>query len=285
MTTKKAYRYDPSASYAVTEHDVEYLNVDGVTRLVRIYQPEGPGPFPMLLSIHGGAWTDKDHTEYESTSTPLAATGIVVAAIGQRVGKGFPYPVQLQDINYGVRWLKAHASDFNGDPDSVGGIGYSSGGHTLPLAAMRPTDPRYSALPLEGSSQVDANFAFTISCWPVIEPYFRYEIAREKGNTDLMEKHHIFFQGDEAMHESTPINIIQSGEKVTLPPAMVMHGTADDVMPIEASERFVAAYNGAGGKAQLVPWQGKGHGWAREAGLEADEFVKIASEFIAKQLG
>ena len=285
MTTKKAYRYDPSASYAVTEHDVEYLNVDGVTRLVRIYQPEGPGPFPMLLSIHGGAWTDKDHTEYESTSTPLAATGIVVAAIGQRVGKGFPYPVQLQDINYGVRWLKAHASDFNGDPDSVGGIGYSSGGHTLPLAAMRPTDPRYSALPLEGSSQVDANFAFTISCWPVIEPYFRYEIAREKGNTDLMEKHHIFFQGDEAMHESTPINIIQSGEKVTLPPAMVMHGTADDVMPIEASERFVAAYNGAGGKAQLVPWQGKGHGWARAAGSEADEFVKIASEFIAKQLG
>ena len=285
MTTKKAYRYDPSASYAVTEHDVQYLNVDGVTRLVRIYQPEGPGPFPMLLSIHGGAWTDKDHTEYESTSTPLAATGIVVAAIGQRVGKGFPYPVQLQDINYGVRWLKAHASDFNGDPDSVGGIGYSSGGHTLPLAAMRPTDPRYSALPLEGSSQVDSNFAFTISCWPVIEPYFRYEIAREKGNTDLMEKHHIFFQGDEAMHESTPINIIQSGEEVTLPPAMVMHGTADDVMPIEASERFVAAYNGAGGKAQLVPWQGKGHGWARAAGPEADEFVKIASEFIAKQLG
>ena len=285
MTTKKAYRYDPSASYAVTEHDVEYLNVDGITRLVRIYQPEGPGPFPMLLSIHGGAWTDKDHTEYESTSTPLAATGIVVAAIGQRVGKGFPYPVQLQDINYGVRWLKAHASDFNGDPDSVGGIGYSSGGHTLPLAAMRPTDPRYSALPLEGSFQVDSNFAFTISCWPVIEPYFRYEIAREKGNTDLMEKHHIFFQGDEAMHESTPINIIQSGEKVTLPPAMVMHGTADDVMPIEASERFVAAYNGAGGKAQLVPWQGKGHGWARAAGPEADEFVKIASEFIANQLG
>ena len=285
MTTKKAYRYDPSASYEVNERDLEYLNVGGVTRLVRIYQPKGPGPFPMLLSIHGGAWTDKDHTDYESTSTPLAATGLVVAAIGQRVGEGFPYPLQLQDINYGFRWVKAHASDFNGDPDTVGGIGYSSGGHTLPLAAMRPDDPRYSALPLEGSSPADARFAYVISCWPVIEPYFRYEIAREKGNTDLMEKHHIFFQGDEAMHESTPLNIIQSGEKVTLPPALVMHGTADDVMPIDASERFVAAYNGAGGKAQLVPWQGKGHGWARAAGPEVDEFVKITSEFIAKQLG
>ena len=284
MTTKKAYRYDPSASYEVREHDLEYLNVGGVTRQVRIYQPEGPGPFPMLLSIHGGAWTDKDHTDYASTSKPLAATGLVVASIGQRVGAGFPYPMQIQDIHYGARWLKAHAGDFNGDPDAVGGIGYSSGGHTLPLAAMRIDDPRYSALPLEGSSPADARLAFTISCWPVIEPFFRYEIAKAKGNTKLMEKHHMFFQGDEAMHESTPLNVIESGEKLTLSPALVMHGTEDDVMPIEASERFVAAYNAAGGKAQLIPFQGKGHGWAREAGSEVDEFGKVVTNFIANQI-
>ena len=284
MTTKKAYRYDPSASYEVREHDLEYLNVGGVTRQVRIYQPEGPGPFPMLLSIHGGAWTDKDHTDYASTSKPLAATGLVVASIGQRVGAGFPYPMQIQDIHYGARWLKAHAGDFNGDPDAVGGIGYSSGGHTLPLAAMRIDDPRYSALPLEGSSPDDAKLAWMISCWPVIEPYLRYEIAKDAGKTELLEKHHMFFQGDEAMHESTPLNIINRGEKLTLPPALVMHGTEDDVMPIEASERFVAAYNGAGGKAQLIPFQGKGHGWAREAGSEVDEFVKVVTDFIAKQI-
>ena len=285
MATKKEYRYDPSDLYTVREHDQEYLNVDGVTRHVRIYQPEGPGPFPMLLSIHGGAWTDKDHTDYASTCKPLAATGLVVASIGQRVGAGFPYPLQIQDINYGARWLKAHAAEFNGDTDALGGIGYSSGGHTLPLAAMRIDDPRYSALPLEGSSPADAKLAWIISCWPVIEPYFRYEIARGKGNTDLMEKHHMFFQGDEAMHESTPLNVIERGEKLTLSPALVLHGTADDVMPIEASERFVAAYNAAGGEAQLVPFEGKGHGWAREAGLEVDEFVKTVTEFIAKRLG
>jgi acetyl esterase/lipase len=269
----------------VREHDQEYLNVGGVTRQVRIYQPEGPGPFPMLLSIHGGAWTGGDHTDYASTNKPLAATGLVVAAIGQRVGADFPYPVQIQDIHYGVRWLKAHAGDFNGDADAVGAIGYSSGGHTLPLAAMRIDDPRYSALPLEGSSPSDAKVAWMISCWPVIEPFLRYEIAKEKGQTELLEKHHMFFQGDEAMHESTPLNIINRGEKLTLPPVLVMHGTADDVMPIEASERFVSAYNGAGGHARLQPFRGKGHGWAREAGLEVDEFVKVSTDFIAKQLG
>lgn len=101
----------------------------------------------------------------------------------------------------------------------MGGIGYCSGGHTLPLAAIRLDDPRNTALSLEGSSQSDAGFAWMISCWPVIEPYFRYEIARDKGNTELMEKYHMFFQVDEAMHESTPLNIIESGEKLTLPPA------------------------------------------------------------------
>ena len=285
MTTKKAYRYDPSASYTVRERDVEYLRVGGVTRQVRIYQPEGPGPFPILLSVHGGAWTSGDHTGYSSTSKPLAASGLVVACIGQRVGSEFPYPMQIQDIHYGVRWLKAHAGDFNGDPNAVGGIGYSSGGHTLPLAAMRVDDPRYSALPLEGSSPADANVAWMISCWPVIEPLLRYQIAKEKGKTELLDKHHIFFGDDETMIESTPLNIIERGEKLTLPPLLVMHGVDDDVMPIEASERFVAAYNGAGGQAHLEPFEGMGHGWAREAGPEVDKFVQVVTNHIAKQLG
>ena len=285
MTTQKAYRYDPSASYGVTEHDVEYLNAGGVSRLVRIYQPDGPGPFPILLSVHGGAWTSGDHTGYASTSKPLAATGLVVACIAQRVGAEFPYPLQVQDINYAVRWLKAHAGDFNGDADAVGGIGYSSGGHTLALAAMRIDDSRFSALHLDGSSPGDANMAFSISCWPVIEPLLRYQIAKEAGKTELLEKHHMFFHDDETMVESTPLNIIERGEKLTLPPVLVLHGTADDVMPIAASERFVAAYNGAGGQARLESFEGMAHGWAREAGAEVDEFVQVVSDYIAKQLG
>jgi len=285
MTTKKAYRYDPSASYTVREYDVEYLRVGGLTRQVRIYQPEGPGPFPILLSVHGGAWSAGDHTNNPYTSKPLAESGLVVACIAQRVGPEFPYPMQVQDIHYGVRWLKAHAGDFNGDPDTVGGIGYSSGGHTLPLAAMRLDDPRYSALPLEGSSPADANVAWMISCWPVIEPWLRYQIAKEKGKTELLEKHHSFFQGDEAMHESTPVNIIESGEKLTLPPALVIHGTTDDVIPIEAAKRFVATYNAAGGRAHLEPFEGMGHGWGREPGPEVDRLVQVIKNYIAEQLG
>ena len=150
-------------------------------------------------------------------SSPLAATGLVVAAIGQRVGEGFPYTFAAPGHQLWHPLAQSYAAEFNGDPDAVGGIGYSSGGHTLPLAAMRIEDPRYSALPLEGSTPDDAKLAWVISCWPVIEPYLRYEIARERGTTELMEKHHIFFQGDEAMHESTPLNVIKRGDSLTLP--------------------------------------------------------------------
>ena len=75
MTTEKAHQYNPSDLYEVREHDEEYLNVGGVIRLVRIYQPEGPGPFPMLLSIHGGRGPTKitPNTRQPAGHWPLPA--------------------------------------------------------------------------------------------------------------------------------------------------------------------------------------------------------------------
>ena len=285
MTTQKGYRYDPAATYAVREYDLEYLNVDGQTRQVRIYQPEGPGPFPMVLSIHGGAWSAGDHTNNAITSRPLASSGLVVAVIGLRVAPEFPYPAQVQDTNYATRWLKAHAGDFNGDPDSLGGIGYSSGGHTLPLSAMRPEDPRYGALPLPGSTAGDATLSWMVVCWPVIDPWFRYQIAKEKGNEGLVNRHHGYFLVEEAMHESNTVEMLDGTEKFALPPALVIHGTADDVMPIESAERFVSSYNAAGGQARLEPFEGMPHGFGNEERPETDRLIQVVKDFIAKQLG
>src|SRR5690349_3256368 len=122
--------YDPSASYLVNELDVEYLRHGDRSFLARIYQPEGPGPFPMLLNVHGGAWNIGDRLQMEYESRVLAATGMVVVAIDFRLAPQDPYPAQVQDTHYAGRWMKLHARDWNGDPDSIGVIGGSSGGHT-----------------------------------------------------------------------------------------------------------------------------------------------------------
>ncbi len=67
------------------------------------------------------------------------------------------YPKALADINYAIRWVKLHAKDLKTRPDLVGISGQSSGGHLAMLAAMRPHDPRYTAIPLPaGSPALDA---------------------------------------------------------------------------------------------------------------------------------
>lgn len=285
MATQKGYRYDPTAQYKVTERDVQYLDVDGTTRLVRIYQPEGQGPFPILLSVHGGAWTDKDHTDNAVTSRPLAASGIVVAGIALRTAPAFPYPGMVQDTNYAVRWLKAHAADFNGDPDVIGGIGYSSGGHTLPLAAMRPNDPRYAAHSLEGAGGVDAKLDWMTVCWPVIDSHARFLVAKAKGAERLVENSFGYFLNEEAMHEGNPQELLDRGEQVELLPTLVIHGTADENVPIAHAERFVASYRAAGADVQYEVFEGEPHGFANEPGPQTDQMVDVVKAFIAKQLG
>src|SRR4030088_528020 len=134
-------------------------------RLARLYQPAGTGPFPAVLQVHGGAWNNKDRTDGQNTALDLAAAGIVVLSIDFRNAPEAPYPASLQDINYGIRWLKAHAGEFGSSSGQVGAYGTSSGGHQILLAAIRPEDPRYRALPLAEAPDLDARLAFVVSGW------------------------------------------------------------------------------------------------------------------------
>ena len=84
------------------------------------------------------------------------------------------------DINYAVRWVKAHARDLKIRPDQVGIAGQSSGGHLAMLAAMRPNDSRYASVPLPaGSPAVDATVRAVAMSWPVINPLSRYRNAQK----------------------------------------------------------------------------------------------------------
>src|SRR5438270_532390 len=150
--TTSMVTYDPARHFDVKVEDVEYRRDGDRAWLAMVYRPQGAGPFPALLEIHGGAWNSGDRTSNPALAEGLAASGIVVASIDFRMGGADPYPSSLVDINYATRWLKAHAREFNAEPASVGGLGVSSGGHLIMLSAMRPHDERYAALPLAGSS-------------------------------------------------------------------------------------------------------------------------------------
>src|SRR6516164_1009730 len=150
---------------AVHTEDLEYLRPqDAVPLLARFYRPEGAGPFPAVLEVHGGAWTMGDRLNNVAIGEHLAAHGVAVLSIDFRMPPAARYPETVADINFGIRFLKANAERFATRAELVGGLGTSSGGHLLLLNALRPRDDRYAAEPVAGS---DARLAFAVACWPV----------------------------------------------------------------------------------------------------------------------
>ena len=275
--------YEPSARFEVKAFDVE-IPKEGRPLLGRVYQPQGPGPFPMLLDEHGGAWSNGDRFTDEWVDQPLAESGLLILSPEFRIGPNDPFPGQLQDISLATRWFKAHARELNGDATTLGGIGFSSGGHTVVLSAMRPRHPVYSALPLPEAEHEDASLQYAISCWPVIDPLARYERAREKGNQELVERHDRFFLTIDAQIDANPVRILERKEQVDLPPVLLCHGTADDSVPYEWVTRFADLYREAGGDASIETFEGAPHGFGRQPAYKERLFAATRA-FIEQRLG
>ena len=284
MVRLPALSYDPKQSFELDVVEVEYRRDQDVPWMVRVYQPQGTGPFPVMLDVHGGRWNRGTRTNAEVMDRALAESGIVVAAIEFRLAPDYPYPAQVADINYGTRWLKAHARDFNADPDSIGAIGSSSGGHGVFLSAMRPNDPRYAALPLDEAPDLDATLNYILACWPVVDPQARYRYAQETNNDGLIAATNAYFTSSDGATEGNPHMILQRGEKVTLPPAIIIQGTEDDNIPVPATREFVEAYRRSGGEIQLEIFDGMPHGFGYLAGPETDRAVDLVKAFIALRL-
>jgi acetyl esterase/lipase len=281
---QSALSYDPAARYEFKVEDVEYRSDGERSWLALIYQPQGPGPFPALLEIHGGAWNNGDRRNNPALAEGLAASGVVVASIDFRMGGQDPYPSSLADINYATRWLKVHAPDFRADPATVGGLGVSSGGHLILLAAMRPFDPRYTALPFAGAASVEGTLAYAISLWGVLDPYGRYLMAQQRGNKELMANHERYFLTTDAMQESNLIRILEQKEKVELPPALLIQGTADKGVPQGMVEKVNELYGAAGGNVELALFQDMPHGLAGWSELETTRMLERVKAFIAQRV-
>ncbi|MEN3355350.1 MAG: acetyl esterase [Betaproteobacteria bacterium] len=254
-------------AYEFTTEDIEYLRHGERALKLRLYKPRGEGPFPTVVDLHGGAWGKGSLEECRGRDEVLAKAGLLVAALDFRDGKD-GYPTALVDINYAIRWLKARAAQLQTRADLIGIAGQSSGGHLAMLAAMRPNDPRYTAIPLPaGSPAVDATVRSVAMAWPVINPFSRYRNAvreRAKGTAwvgDIPERQTSFWKNDENMIDGNPVLMLERGEKVTMPPALWVQGRPDPVhdyrdpespVALNEPERFAASYRKAGGTIETL---------------------------------
>lgn len=284
MVVSGGSHYDPTARYEVRVSEVDYrTNLDD-SWPARVYQPQGSGPFPALLDVHGGAWSRGSYTDNQHMDEALAASGLVVVAIALRQAPANPYPAQVADVHYATRWLKTHAPDFNADPRTVGGMGTSSGGHTIMLSAMRPHDPRYAALAFPDGGDTDATLLYVLAAWPVLDSSARYRFAQEYGRTALVEASEDYFLTQDAMQEGNPQLILERGEQIEMPPTLILQGTGDDNVPLSVSQRFTEVYRERGGSVELELFPDMPHGFARTPGPESDRALELMKAFVARQL-
>jgi len=278
-------------THEFTAEDVEYLRHGDKPLLARIFTPKGPGPFPALVECHGGAWCQSDRFTEKVRHEYMASHGVISVALDFRSGNTDPYPSSVQDINYAVRWVKANAAKLKTRPDMVALSGQSSGGHLAMLVAMRPRDPRYTAVALPaGSPAVDASVPCVIMSWPVINPLGRYRLAVRAKNSanppewpkSIIERQNSYWQSEANMAEGNPMLALERGEAVLTPPALwfqangdLMHDYKDEdsSFPGNEPQRFVANYKKAGGDIELIYFEGP-----RMAGHSPD-LTKMGANF------
>lgn len=276
--------YNPAAQFEIKEWDVEFRRTPQRTLMARVYQPQGSGPFPTLLDVHGGAWHDKDRFANVPMCQAVARSGVLVVAIDMRNSPEAPYPGSVQDANYGVRWLKMKAREWKGDPENLGVLGSSSGGHVAELLAMRPRDARYGAIPLPEAPGLDATVAYVATRSPISDCHARYEHMVKTNRPEMVKKSKMYFDPWDSIFEGNPALILERGEKVTLPPLLIMQGELDDNVRPAVQQKFVESYRAAGGECQFEIFQGCEHLWIREPGPQTDKAYETVKAFIARQL-
>lgn len=274
---------EPKSGNTVRVFEITYRQDNDGVWPARVYIPEKKGPFPALLDVHGGAWNVGGHIDNEMIDLYLAASGLVVCAIECRKAPAYTYPSQTVDINYATRWLKTHANDFNAVADGIGGLGTSSGGHSLLLSAMRPGDARYGALHLSDEESPDARLSYLIAGWPVLDPYERYLFAKENSRDFLVEATDAYFLSPAAMQEGNPLLALERGESLDLPPTLIVQGTADNNVPLDSVHRFVNAYRAAGGVIEIAWFSQMPHGFAGWPKEESDRALEIMKDFVFRQ--
>src|SRR3989442_5194573 len=240
--------YDPAGKFELKVSDVDFRRTAAGRQLMaRVYQPQGPGPFPTVLDLHGDAWRRKDRLAEEPMDRAIASSGVLVVAVDLRLSEEAPYPASVQDGNYGVRWLKSRAAEWNGDATKLGVYGSSSGGHVAQLLALRPRDARYNAIPLPAAPGVDATVAYVATRSPISDTVARFQQAEKMKREAMIENNRIYFNPWDTINDGKPQEILERREPVTLVPMLIMQGALDDNVLPAVQEKFAATYRAAGG--------------------------------------
>ena len=234
----------------LVSRDVVYGTAGKVDLKLDVTVPPGDGPFPAVVMVHGGAWQAGDKTHFRSLFDPLTHAGFATFSINYRLAPTYRFPACVDDVETAMKWVTAHAADYHVDPKRVALLGESAGGHLVELAASRSTETSgtrpAAVVALYAPSDLKALADFLTSHGAAIGPTLNSLFGRPTLDDAALAM----------IRDASPITHVHAG----LPPFLLLHGTADRLVPFAQSVAFQAALQAVGVPCELVPVRGGSHG-------------------------
>jgi len=263
--------------FAADQKDVEYARPAGKPVLLDLHVPDGPGPFPAAILVHGGGFDEgSKSTNCRPLFEPLADAGFAWFSIDYRMAPEFRFPQAIEDLNSAIRWVKANAAKYHVDVSKIAIVGESAGGFLVNYAGTHETPETRVAAVVDIYGAVD---------------YVKLALLRrdhpERFNMTSINRHAangggIRFFGADQLDEAglaklrtiSPIFAVHKG----MPPFLCIHGTKDDQVAFEQSTGMCDAMHKVGAGCELIVVEGGGHGMG---GWRAPEMQHWKPEMIA----
>ena len=266
-----------AAGAAVDQKDVEYGRPGGKPLLLDLHIPDGAGPFPAAILVHGGGFDEgSKSTNVRPLFSPLADAGFAWFSIDYRLAPEARLPEAFADVQTAIRWVKANASKYHLDLARIALIGESAGGFLVNYAGTHMTPDTRVAAVVDMYGPVDyEKVALERQDHP--ERFNMASINRHAANGGGIH----FFGADELdeagrakVRAASPIHAVHAG----MPPFLCIHGTKDDQVPYDQSPAMCEAMRKAGAACELITIDGGGHGMS---GWRAPEMQHWKPEMIA----
>jgi acetyl esterase/lipase len=261
-----------------SEQDIVYTKAGSEDLKLDLARPAaGDGPFPAVVVIHGGAWRQGNKADMRPILPQFAQRGYVAISPQYRFCPKDAFPAQVYDVKAAVRWLKSNAKKFKVDPDRLGAIGFSAGGHlALMLGLTGPADG------MEGEVSAGA----PDSRVKAVVNYFGPTDLAASDIPDICKPWVKDLLGGtpkekpETAAKASPLTFVSKDDA----PVLTFHGTKDPLVPFNQAVKLADAMSSAGVQGRVELMVGAQHGWGgREMERTIGETFSFFDHYLKKE--
>lgn len=239
-------------------NDIEFSRPGGEPLTLDAFVPEGKGPFPAVIIVHGGGWEAGTKRTYVTPwFEPLSKAGFAWFSINYRLAPEHRFPAPAEDVFAAIRWVKAHAAEYKVDRRRIALMGESAGGHLVSYAAVKA----------DKATRVAAVVSF-------YGPHDLEKRSRDMGEIGRNVRQLLGLEEGlnetslARLREASPVTFVRKG----LPPFLLIHGTKDAAVPYNQSPLMCDRLIAAGNRCEVFTVEGAPHGvggWEKVAEYQA----------------